>query len=167
MQGERVPAKLWARYEEIVEIGCGAALQHLGTEFAEMVGTLTAVLARKRPSPLDSGRPATWAAAILFVLARTNFLYDKTQTPHTTPNQLAKACGVSASAANGKARAIEDLLGIVPMDPRWTPPSRLRDNPFVWLIEVDGLLVDARTLPREMQEKAVAAGAIPFLPDPT
>lgn len=63
-----------------------------------------------------------------------------------------------------KARTIEHLLGIVPMDPRWTPPSRLRDNPLAWFIEFDGVVLDARMLPREVQEKLVAAGLIPFLP---
>jgi hypothetical protein len=151
-------------YEEIVSIGSAAAIKHLDPEFAELVAPLTAALTRRRPSPLASGRPATWAAGVLSVIARTNFLFDKTQVPHCTPEELAEACGVSYSAAAGKARKIEDLLGIVPMDPRWTPPSRLRDNPLVWLIEVDGVVLDARTLPRELQEKAFEAGAIPFLP---
>lgn len=111
------------------------ALQHLDSEFAELAATLTAALARKRPSPLASGRPATWAAAILFVLARTNFLFDKTQTPLVAQAQLARACGVSARTASNKAREIENRMDIIPM-----------------------------LLPRELQEKAVAAGAIPFLP---
>jgi hypothetical protein len=153
MTGERVPAKLRSLYEEIVSIGREAALKHLDSEFAELVAPLTAALARKRPSPLTRGRPATWAAGVLSVIARTNFLFDRTQVPHCTPDELTKACGVSYSAAAGKARTIEDL-----------PPSRLRDNPLVWFIEVDGVVVDARTLPKELQEKAVEAGAIPFLP---
>src|SRR5207247_10893193 len=70
----------------------------------------------------------------------------------------------AGSAAAAKARTIEHLLGIVPMDPRWTPPSRLRDNPLGWLIEFDVVVLDSRTLPREVQEKLVAAGLIPLLP---
>lgn len=164
MAEERVPAKMRPLYEQIASLGRPAAVKYLDSECAELAARLTAALARKRPSPLTRGRPATWAAGILFVIARTNFLFDKTQVPHCTPAELAKACGVSSGAAAGKARAIEDLLDIVPMDPRWTPPSRLRDNPLVWLIEVDGIVLDARTLPRELQEKALEAGAIPFLP---
>jgi hypothetical protein len=164
MTEERVPAKIRPLYEEIVAIGSAAAAELLDSELAELVAPLTAALARKRSSPLARGRAATWAAGVVSVIARTNFLFDKTQVPHCTPHQLAAACGVSYSAAAGKARAIEDLLGIVPMDPRWTPPSRLRNNPLVWLIEVDGIVLDARTLPRELQEQAVAAGVIPFLP---
>jgi hypothetical protein len=164
MDAERVPAKMRSLYEQIVSIGRAAAVELLDSEFADLVAPLTAALARKRPSPLARGRPATWAAAVLSVIARTNFLFDKTQVPHCRPDELAGACGVSYSAAAAKARAIEDLFGIVPMDPRWTPPSRLRDNPLVWLIEIDGVVLDVRTLPRELQEKALQAGVIPFLP---
>jgi hypothetical protein len=92
-----------------VAIGSAAAVKLLDSEFGELVGPLTATLARKRPSPLAHGRPATWAAGVLSVIARTNFLFDKTQVPHCTPEALAAACGVSYSAAAAKARIIEDL----------------------------------------------------------
>ena len=160
----RVPIELRPLHDEIVSIASKVAVEHLDAEFAGLVAPLTFALARKRPSPLRSGRAATWAAGVLSVIARTNFLFDKTRTPYCAPDQLAKACAVSYSAAAAKARTIEHLLGIVPMDPRWTPPSRLRDNPLAWLIEFDGVVLDARTLPREVQEKLVAAGLIPFLP---
>jgi Tol biopolymer transport system component len=120
------------------------------------VAPLTAALARRRPSPLASGRPATWAAAVLSVIARANFLFDKTQVPHCTPDELAKACGVSHSAAAAKARRIEDPLDIVPMDPRWTPPSRLRDNPLVWLIEVNGVVLGRNPPGSAMKSGAIA-----------
>ena len=160
----RVPVELRPLHDEIVSIASKVAVELLDAEFAGLVTPLTSALARKRPSPLRSGRAATWAAGVLSVIARTNFLFDKTRTPYCAPDQLAKACGVSYSASAAKARTIEHLLGIVPMDPRWTPPSRLRDNPLAWLIEFDGVVLDARMLPREVQEKMVAAGLIPFVP---
>ena len=36
--------------------------------------------------------------------------------------------------------------------------------PLVWMAEVNGLLVDLRDLPREVQEIAFAKGMIPYLP---
>ena len=39
-----------------------------------------------------------------------------------------------------------------------------RSNPFVWMAEVNGLLVDLRTMPREVQEVAFAKGIIPYIP---
>ena len=57
-----------------------------------------------------------------------------------------------------------DTLGIGLMDPHWTLPSRMADNPMAWLIQVDGMIIDARKLPRGIQEEAFRLGMIPYLP---
>lgn len=49
-------------------------------------------------------------------------------------------------------------------DPRWTLPSRLAENPLVWMLSVNGVIVDVRTMPRELQEQAYDLGLIPFVP---
>jgi hypothetical protein len=56
------------------------------------------------------------------------------------------------------------VFDIVPLDPRWSLPSRLADNPLVWMIPVNGLIVDIRTMPRDLQEQACELGLIPVLP---
>jgi hypothetical protein len=38
-------------------------------------------------------------------------------------------------------------------------------NPLVWMAEVNGYLVDLRTMPREVQEIAFEKGLIPYIPD--
>jgi hypothetical protein len=47
---------------------------------------------------------------------------------------------------------------------RWTLPSKLYDNPFVWMLEVNGFMVDIRKAPLELQEEAFRLGLIPFVP---
>ena len=37
-------------------------------------------------------------------------------------------------------------------------------NPLVWMAEVNGMLVDLREMPREVQEIAFQKGMIPYLP---
>jgi hypothetical protein len=37
-------------------------------------------------------------------------------------------------------------------------------NPLVWFVQLDGLIVDARQLPPELQAECVRRGVIPFLP---
>lgn len=51
----------------------------------------------------------------------------------------------------------------MPLDPRWTLPSRLVENPLVWMIPVNGVIVDMRMMPRELQERADELGLIPFV----
>ena len=38
------------------------------------------------------------------------------------------------------------------------------DNPLAWLIQANGLIVDARQVARELQEDALRGGLIPYLP---
>jgi hypothetical protein len=38
------------------------------------------------------------------------------------------------------------------------------DNPLVWMLEVNGLMVDVRHAPREVQEIAFNKGLIPYIP---
>ena len=40
----------------------------------------------------------------------------------------------------------------------------LEDNPLVWMLKVNGLLMDIRTAPREAQEVAFQKGLIPYIP---
>jgi len=50
------------------------------------------------------------------------------------------------------------------LDPNWTLPSRLADNPIVWMLQVNGFLRDIRHAPREVQEIAFNKGLIPYVP---
>ena len=50
------------------------------------------------------------------------------------------------------------------MDPTWTVPSLMERNPLVWMAEVNGVLVDLRDMPREVQVIAYEQGLIPYVP---
>ena len=56
------------------------------------------------------------------------------------------------------------MLGMGPMSPEWSLPSQLIDNPMVWMLQVDGTVVDIRQAPIELQELAFEQGYIPFIP---
>jgi hypothetical protein len=56
------------------------------------------------------------------------------------------------------------MLKIYQLDPNWTLPSRLDDNPMVWPLQVNGLPVDIRHAPRQLQEIAFNKGLIPYIP---
>jgi hypothetical protein len=51
-----------------------------------------------------------------------------------------------------------------PLSPEWTLPSRLADNPMVWMLEINGLVIDIRQAPAELQRLAHEKGLIPFIP---
>ncbi len=81
-----------------------------------------------------------------------------------TTADLCAAFDVGESTVHAKARAIETAIGARPFDPQWTLPSLVEKNPLVWMAEVNGLLVDLRDMPREIQEIAFEDGLIPYIP---
>ena len=154
-----------ATVEVIVDLTDGFCRHYLNQEYADLCRTMAAAISRKRPSPLLGGKTRSWACGIVYTLGRVNFLFDKAQTPHMSSAKLCAGFGVSSSTASAKSKRIMGCLGIKVMDPCWCLPGMIDKNPLAWLIEVNGMVVDARILPREMQEEAFRRGLIPYVRD--
>jgi hypothetical protein len=75
-----------------------------------------------------------------------------------------KAFGVAESTGQGKAKAIRDVLKIRPFDFRWLLRQRIETTSMGWMISVNGFIVDARHLRREVQKEAYRKGLIPYIP---
>jgi hypothetical protein len=159
-----VPKGMLPVYERIVGLTDDVCDKQLNSEYRDLARAMTGALCRKRPSPLTSGQPRTWAGGIVYVLGRINFLGDRSFPPYLTTADLCAAFGVGESTLHAKARVIENTLKIRIFDPQWTLPSLVGSNPLVWMAQVNGLLVDLRTMPREVQEVAFAKGIIPYIP---
>jgi hypothetical protein len=155
--------------EQAVEVIAGLVdafcREHLNDEYTDLCRRLTEKLARKRPSPLVSGKPNSWACAIVRTIGWVNFLDDSTQTPHMKLTAIDKAFSVGESTGQGKSMLIRKMFKIRPMDPKWSLPSRIDQNSMAWTIQVNGFLVDARILKREIQEEALRKGLIPYIPE--
>jgi len=162
-----VPATSREPYDAIVATTDDFCREYLNEEYADLARKLTAALARKRPTPLWQGSIASWACAILYTLGRVNFLFDRSQEPFMMAEQLCHVFGVSKSGAAAKSKRVMEMLKIGPVDPKWSLPSRLADHPTAWLVELDGIIVDARWLPEPLQQNAFKKGLIPYVPKAT
>ena len=121
-------------------------------------------LARKRPSPLLKGKPNAWASGIVRAVGGVNFLHDQSQTPYMRATDIDQILGTSPSSGAAKSSEIRKMLKLYPFDPNWSLPSRLDDNPMVWMLEYNGIIMDMRLAPRELQEVAFNQGMIPYIP---
>lgn len=151
-------------FDEIVTATDAFCLRHLDEEYATLCAKLSAKLARKRPSPLVRGDRGIWAAGIVYAVGRVNFLADPNQTPHMRTDTMADLLGVKQTTMANKGRLIMDTLKIGLMDPEFSRREIIDKNPMTWLLEVDGLLVDARHLPETVQVEAGQRGLIPHVP---
>ena len=138
--------------------------QYLNDEYAELCRKLAEKLSRKRPSPLLRGQPKTWACGIIRTMGIVNFLDDRTTLPYMKLTAIDDALGVGQSTGQGKSLEIRKMLKIRQFDMDWTLPSRMEDNPLVWMLEVNGFLIDVRHMPREFQVIAFEKGLIPYVP---
>lgn len=159
-----VPRTMQPRYDAIIAVTDAVCREHLNEQYGMLARQMAAALCRKRPSPVATGQPRTWACGILYVLGRINFLSDPASQPAMTLADLCGRMGVGESTGSAKARAIMEALDIQGHDPTWMLPELLADNPLVWMAEVNGLMVDLRHMPREVQVLAFEKGLIPYIP---
>jgi Domain of unknown function (DUF6398) len=163
----RVPAALRDRAQQIIDITYTACREHLDEEYGLITRRLVARLARKRPSPIVRGDARIWAAGAIYAVGQVNFLFDRTQTPHMTAKQLAQALGVVQATMANKAAIINRALDIGILEPGLSRVAMIEQHPMAWLVELEGgFIVDARTLPPEVQDEAHRRGLIPDLDAP-
>lgn len=158
-----VPESYRPRFVAIVGLTDNFCDAHLNTEYKEFCREM-AVEICEDGSPVNHGKPESWAAGVVYALGRVNFLDDPSQEPHMKSAEIAKGFGVSVGTMQAKAKIISQGLDLFPFDPNWCLPSRMDDNPLIWMLEVNGFLMDIRHAPREAQVVAHEKGLIPYIP---
>jgi len=161
---ERVPAAMQAKVESLMERIDAFCTSRLNNEYRQLIHAAVCALARKRPSPLLTGREPSWAAGVVHAIGMANFLFDKSQTPHCKAPEIYSYFGVSNQTGQAHSKKVRDLLKIGMFDAKWTLPSQLDNSPIAWMLEVNGFILDIRTMPLEIQVEACAKGLIPYVP---
>ena len=165
-KSERVPREMQPMFDEIVSLTDGFCQAHLDDEYAQIIRQAAAALCRKRPSPLKRGRLDIWACSIISAVGTVNFLSDRSAEPYISFADLCKEFGAGQSTISNKAKQIRDSLKMRRFDPEWSLQRLTDRNPFVWTLTIDGLMVDTRNLPAEIQEALVEEGYLPYMPPP-
>ena len=99
-----VPKPMQAAYDAVVALTDTFSRDHLTDEYRHLARAMAASLSRKRPSPLASGQPRTWACGIIHVLGQLNFLSDKATQPYMTMAEVCTAFGVGQDERAGAAQ---------------------------------------------------------------
>jgi hypothetical protein len=158
-----VPKACVARFTDLVRLTDAFCDAQLNTEYKGLCRKMVVAVCQKGP-PVLNGRIEGWAAGIVYALGYVNFLHDPGQTPHMKSTEIAKGFGISVATMQAKAKIIREGLDLMPFHPDWWLPSRMDDNPMVWMLKVNGFLMDIRMAPREVQVAAYEKGLIPYVP---
>jgi hypothetical protein len=156
-------SKAFDAMEHIIGLVNDFCLNHLNEEYFKLCEELMWE-AFEEDLPLEKGSPAGWASGIVHAIGFVNFLQDPSQSPHMTSAQIAEGFGVSQQTMQTKSKIVRGQFDMMQFDPNWCLPSKLGDNPLIWMLEVDGFVVDARSAPLEFQREAYRLGLIPFVP---
>ncbi|HEV7280273.1 MAG TPA: DUF6398 domain-containing protein [Pirellulaceae bacterium] len=151
------------RFTEIVELIDAFCGRHLNDEYRYICRKMAGAICVEG-SPVLKGKPASWACGVTYAAGRINFLHDPAQKPHMNPDDVAKGYGVSSATMYAKGRIVWDGLDLMPFHPSFTVASLAERNLLIWMLTVNGRLMDIRDAPRDAQVVAYERGLIPYIP---
>jgi len=162
-EGQSAEQKLLDRCREIAGLTDRFCDAYLDEEYRELCREMVGALS-ETDLALGRSRAASWASGIVHALGWVNFLQNPRLSPYISSAQIAEGFGVSQATMAAKSRMIKDALDLIALDPDWCVSAMLELNPLVWMLEVDGFIIDVRLAPRELQEAAYGLGLIPYIP---
>jgi len=162
---DKLPDSMKEKFNAILSLTNAFSDSNLDSEYKEVIRLALAKLSRKRPSPLLRGKENVWAAGVVHAVGMTNFLFDSSQAIHCKSQDIYTYFGVAPSTGQNKSKEIREMLGMHQFAPEWMLPSKIDGNPLIWMVSVNGMIVDIRKMPREVQEIAFEKGLIPHIPE--
>lgn len=97
---------------KIKELTLSFCDQYFDEELTVFVLELCDRLARKRKISITRGQPDIWAASIIYVIARLNFLFDKSNPFYITADTICDFFKTKKSTTGNKASQIEKVCNI-------------------------------------------------------
>ena len=100
------------RIEEVQALLTEFAEQRLSAELAGYVDELWKRIGRKRTYVITGGKKEIWAAAVIYVIARLNFLFSKDNPGYLPPDTICDHFDSKKGTVSQRATAIEKALRI-------------------------------------------------------
>ncbi|MFH1950546.1 MAG: DUF6398 domain-containing protein [Pseudomonadota bacterium] len=105
-------AKKDERLKEIKGLVVSFCVEHLNEELQNYALKLCDTLNRKRKISITSGEKEIWAASIIYVIARLNFLFDSKNELFFSADTICNFFGTKKSTVGNKATQIEKACNL-------------------------------------------------------
>ncbi len=148
----RDKALIEERTQTLIEMTAGFSDEHLDEDYKQLCEKLIRKMSRKRTVPFLYGRIEIWAAAVVYAIGGINFLFDRSSEPHASADDICNYFGTTKSTTTQRAKVIRDMFKMEHWDNEFSTSRMMERNPFSNWVMVDGLIVDKRSLPPEIQE---------------
>lgn len=106
----RIPLAHRARFDEIAALIGQFGQIHLDAEFTGFSVELWRRLCRRKAPDCLRGKPEVWAASVIHVIARMNFLNDRDEPGYLAFDTLCDFFHTSKTTIGGKATLVERTL---------------------------------------------------------
>lgn len=100
------------RIQEVQSLLDEFASEHLSAEIAGYVFELWKRIGRKRTYAITGGKKEIWASAVVYVIARLNFMFDRSKPDYLPHDAICEYFGTSKTTVGGRATEIEKALNI-------------------------------------------------------
>ena len=105
-----IPSERRERFDEVAGLIEQFGQQHLDAELTGFAIELWKRVCRRKAPDCLFGKPSVWAASVTHVIARMNFLFDRSQPVHLTFGAICDFFQTSKNTVGGKATEIERTL---------------------------------------------------------
>lgn len=136
----------------------------LTPEYQQLARYAVAALCRSPHFNANPSEYRSWAVGTLLALGHVNFLFLRSNALQVSKADLCKALQVSQGQGASYMRKVQQHLKMRRFESNWYVRSRIASSPGVWMISLEGKIVDARHLPHELQVLAYQKGLIPSMP---
>lgn len=99
--------KRQARIAEVQALLDAFSQARLTPELSGYVRELWGQIGRKRTYVITGGKKEVWASAVVYVIARLNFLFDRSSPHYMPPDDICGFFGTKKSTVSAKAAEIE------------------------------------------------------------
>jgi Domain of unknown function (DUF6398) len=106
----RIPAEKRERFSEVAALLEQFGQAHLDAELTEFTQELWRRVCRRQTLDCRRGKPATWAASVVHVIARMNFLADRSQPVHLSFDTVCASFQANKTTVGSKATELERAL---------------------------------------------------------
>jgi hypothetical protein len=97
---------------ELIQLTDSFCAAQLNDEYAQLCQKVVKKLGRKKTVPFMTGQKPIWAAAVVHAICSANFAFDKSQTPHTSVDEINTFFNTKKSSTGNKSAEIRKMLKI-------------------------------------------------------
>jgi Domain of unknown function (DUF6398) len=145
------------KQEKLLELVRSFCIAKLDNEYREVCEHLVKKLGRKRNVIFIAGQLEIWAAAVIHAVGTVNFLFDKSNEPYASIDDINNFFGTKKTTTGGKSKIIRDLFKMRYWDDEFSTKTMQKSNPYANMVSINGMILPISALPPEIQEEVKEA----------